>query len=352
MDLFSSLMEQNRIYSGLYVDNKPFRAQLRRDHPTQIGSLDCMDGRTRVESVSEMLPGILQSWENGGGVFNLAWPYFQSSFMDWYEHARKNGRDCIVLVSWHRSKSHTHLGCKAHQYDNAVAEGVAWAQAKELWDRFKEDGSERHLYPIVVCLETDSEGLILQGKAESQALDLSSVLDFSEGDLRKRLSACYPEIPHRILDDLFATVVIGNIGHIRKVMLLDRTPEACDHCESIIAVGRGLEWLDRRSFAIAPFDPRFPDMVETAAKIVLENFEKGTVDVRDGAILLASTPSRTLLGRPGREIAGVKSSGFLDVALNVIKERVPSLVPHLRHIMAGTIDNDTRRFRIIDHACN
>jgi hypothetical protein len=341
-------MEQNRQYSDLHVENEPFRARLRKRHSTQIGVWECMDGRTRMESVSEMLPGILQTWANGGGVFSLTWPYFQSSFMDWYRHARENSRECILLVVWHRSRSHTHLGCKAHQYDDAMAESVARAQAKELWNLFKEDDQERHLYPVVCCLETDSEGLAFRMKEGSEVLDLFSVLDFSERELRERVYALYPEIPHRILNDLLATVISGNIQHIRKVMTLNRTVEACDHCESIIAVGRGFGWLNREAFVIAPFDPRFPDMVATAAKIVLGNIEKGTIDVKKGAMLLASAPSRTSLGKPGREVAGLKASKFLDDALSVIKERVPELVPYLLSVVAGTEDNTTRRFRIVN----
>lgn len=344
MNLFNLLMEQNRGYSVRYVGNKPIRAKKREAHPTQIGVWECMDGRTRVESVSETLPGILQSWENGGGRFDLGWPNFQSSFMDWYRHARERSRPCIVLVSWHRSKSHAHLGCKAHQYDDAAAEGVARGQAKELWDHFKEDSGGRYLYPIACCLETDSEALIFQKRRGSEIFDLSEMLDLSTDGIRPRLYAFYPEIPRSVLDDLLATVIVGNIRHILKVMLLDRSMEACDHCESIIAVGRGLEWLDKRSLVIAPFDPRFPDMVETAAKIVLENFRKGTVEVGHGVALMASSPFRAFLGRPGMEMAGLKATSLLNVAHDVIKQRVPDLVPHLRYVVAGTVNNDTRRF--------
>ena len=89
-------------------------------------------------------------------------------------------------------------------------------------------------------------------------------------------------------------------------------------------------------------------MVATAAKIVLGNIEKGTIDVKKGAMLLASAPSRTSLGKPGREVAGLKASKFLDDALSVIKERVPELVPYLLSVVAGTEDNTTRRFRIVN----
>ncbi|MDR3582036.1 MAG: hypothetical protein P4L67_02050 [Candidatus Pacebacteria bacterium] len=342
------LLGQNRRYSVLYVVNKPVRGKIREHYPTQIGVWECMDGRTRMESATEMPAGILQSWENGGARFDLRWPHFQTSFMDWYGHARKNGRPCVVLVSWHRSRSNVHLGCKAHRYDDAAAEALARAQVKELWSRFKEDDGKRHLYPIEVCLETDSETMIFQRRKDSATLDVSGLEILSQPEAQKRLQGFYPDVPPCVLDDLLATIIAGNIRHIQKVRSMGRTVEECDHCESIIAVGRGLEWLDKRAFIIGPFDPRFPDMVETAAKIVLENFHKGTVDVAGGAMLLASTPFRECLGRPGREMAGLRASSLLDTAHTVIKERVPDLVPHLRYTIAGTVSNDTRRFLPVD----
>jgi hypothetical protein len=291
-----------------------------------------------------MIPGIMESWGNGGGVFDLGWSRFQTSFMDWYRHAREQDEptDCVVFIMWHRSESCGHLGCKAHGYDDAVAENAALVQADNLWRLFTEDGGGHHLYPIVCCLETDTESLTLQQMRGSTVLDLSQMGGASEWELRGRLYAFYPKIPHHVLDDLLP-IILGNIRHAKKIRSMNRTLEECDHCENIIGVGRGLHWLGRESFVIGPFDEQFQAIVVIAGKIVLKNLESGAVDSSRGAILLSSAPCRGSLGKPGRAVAELKARNLARAAEEVLREKVPGLIPHLRTV-AGVVDNDTRLF--------
>ncbi len=74
-------------------------------------------------------------------------------------------------------------------------------------------------------------------------------------------------------------LVAGNQVHVRETRKTAREPIELGHAERVIAVGRGFDWLHLPNTAliIGPYDHNWPDAVETAGQIVLNNIVSGRV---------------------------------------------------------------------------
>jgi carbonic anhydrase len=70
-----NLIDLNKEHSRLFSDpgTAAARRQYRAQHPTEIGSLKCMDGRLHLPVATKTPLGIIQPWRNVGGKFDIAY---------------------------------------------------------------------------------------------------------------------------------------------------------------------------------------------------------------------------------------------------------------------------------------
>ena len=102
-----------------------------------------------------------------------------------------------------------------------------------------------------------------------------------------------------------------------------------DHGERVIAVGRGFDWLHipNTALIIGPYDHKWPDAVETAGQIVLNNIVSGRIPSEDGVLVLVSALSHDPIDSFGWNL-GVEKTRYLErVTLETLKSRVPDLMP-------------------------
>ena len=338
------LVEHNEKVSLEYSspDAAFLRRQYRANHKTEVIAFECMDGRINLSLMSETPLGIVQSVRNLGGIFNLGWFYLNEMLDDLVGYAIKHGRDCLAFVTYHWSRGDLHRGCRGHNYDKDVAR----TDMMHLTHQIEEIFGVKHsvVYPICLGIETDEDAFLFHG-FEGRTLDVSTLRDQDQDELRIKLMELYPDMKKQVLDDLLP-IVEGNIRHVAKVRAMNRQILDAHHRERIMAIGRGLEWLHVNNLAliVGPFDPNLDAAVEVAMKLLLGNIESKRIP-QDGIILLASETYRDPAGsdRPG---AVVKSRFARDFALKTIELAVPSL-RELVIPMACVVDVNTRKFHLI-----
>jgi hypothetical protein len=350
--IVDELLKVNQSYSERFVREKAMREEYRRAHASEIGWLGCMDGRMNGPMLCGMPIGVSQTWQNGGCDFSLDQQSFQRSLWDWYTCVVDQGRVCLILVFYHFSGSQKHLGCRAHQYDAHAARLVAWPLVEQLNDDFREHDGSRRLYAIPCGLETDREAFIFHRLRDSEVLNVATMLCLKEDEVRERFRDFYRnEIPDGAVIEDILEVALGNIAHVKVNGTIHRPTGSADHCESIIAFGRGFEWLFETSInkalVLGNFDPNAKEKIKIAAEILLNNLsERKTICRKRGVALVVSVPFRGLIEDPAGKLAQRRARNSADMAMRVITEEVPMLLPYLQFVV-GIIDNDTRRLSII-----
>ena len=200
--------------------------------------------------------------------------------------------------------------------------------------------------PIVCGIETDLDALILHGEDDDTVVDLAKIKQSSQIELEELLSSLYPTMPERIVRDMIP-LVRGNIRHIAEIRASNRPIADAEHKEWVLGVGRGFDWLHaiNTAFIVGPFDPNLSVAIETAAKLLKGNIDDGRVDP-NGIVLLTSAAFRDEAG-PEYHLAREKALFLSGFAQNIIKDKVPDLLPHLQ-ILTGFTDMDTRKFEVIE----
>jgi len=328
--------EHSRLFvePGMAAERRLYRVQ----YPTEIGALKCMDGRIHLPVATKTPLGIIQPWRNVGGKFDLGWPAFGAEIQDWRDYAFSKGRNALLLVTYHFSRDEHHRGCRGFEYDTDAA--IAYtAQLKKQCDEVL---GRPAAYAIQVGFETDNDTLILHGE-NGEVVDLAEVTETDAGSLGALVRRLYPEIPERIALDLLP-LLRGNMAHTKEMRSTDRSFDDVDHSESVIAVGRGFDWLHvvNKALIIGPFDPDFDQAIATAAGIVLKNFQAKRIKGED-IVLLASAPYRHALDRPFK----VAKSRFMHrYALDVIQHHVPEIMPYLSR-MTAVVNMHTRAMEVL-----
>lgn len=335
------LLDLNDRHSKTFLAAASERRRYRGEHPTEIGALLCMDGRLHLAVMTQTTLGIIQTFRNLGGKFNLGWPFFQTTMDQWVQYSISRGRHCLVFVTYHFARGDSHRGCKGFNYDTDAAKKAAF----DLKDQFDSVYGKGAVIPIVCGIETDLDALILHGE-DGQVVDLASFKEIAAFDIEEMLRNLYPTMPMRVLMDL-KPLVNGNIKYINEVRASNRPIEDYEHRESILAVGRGFDWLYTRNiaFTVGTTDPNFPIAIEIAAKLLQDNIDSKRVDP-NGIVLLTSAVYRDE-GGPEYHLAREKALFLSKFSQNIIKDKVPELVPHLQ-ILTGFTDLDTRKFEVIE----
>lgn len=334
------LLELNARHSQAFIDVATERRRYRGEHPTEIAALKCMDGRLHLPVMTKTALGIIQPFRNLGGKFDLGWPFFQAILNHWVQYSISRGRHCLIFVTYHYARGDVHRGCRGFNYDADAAKNTA-IQLKDQFDRVYGKGA---VVPIVCGIETDLDALILHSD-DGRAIDLSEVKDSSQFELEGMLHSLYPSMPERIVLDL-VPLVAGNIKHTAEIRALNRPIEEAEHREWVLGIGRGFDWLHaiNTAFIVGPFDPNLSEAIGTAAKLLKGNIDDGRVDPR-GIVLMTSAAYREIGAE--HELAKEKALFLSKFALDIIKDKVPDLVPHLQ-ILTGYTDLNTRKFEVIE----
>lgn len=343
--LINFLLEHNTKQSTEFSspDASLSRKLYKAKHPTTIVALKCMDGRLHLPIITKTPLGIIQPFRNIGGQFDLGWPFFGSLIKELVTSSVKNGDNCIILNTYHYSKSDSHLGCKGFGYNTELA----ISETKKLKEQFERVFGQHHnvVYPILVGIETDEDTLILHGNNDEK-LDLSTTLDIDADDLKHKIQNLFPDMKGQLIKD-FLPLLIGNIRHIKEIREQKRPIIEINHRESILAVGRGFDWLHlhNKALIIGPFSYNLKDPISKAAGILLDNLKQGRINNEEGVVLMASAIYNEASSIE-YYLAKEKVLSLAKFSLETIKEQVPELVPHIS-VLAGTVDMNTRYFNRI-----
>lgn len=334
------LLDLNARHSQAFIDLAMERRRYRGEHPTEIAALKCMDGRLNLPVITQTAVGIVQPFRNLGGKFDLGWPFFQATLDHWVQYSISRGRHCLIFVTYHFARGDIHRGCRGFNYDTNAARDTA-IKLKNQFERIYGKGA---VVPIVCGIETDLDALILHGE-DGRVADLAEVKELSRLELETMLRSLYPSMPERIFKDIIP-LVEGNIRHVWEIRTSNRPIEDAEHKEWVLGVGRGFDWLHaiNTAFIVGPFDPNLFDAIGTAAVLLKGNIDDGRVNP-SGIVLMTSAAYRDI--GPEHELAKEKARFLSKFSLDVIKAKVPDLVPHL-NILTGCTDLNTRKFEVLE----
>jgi hypothetical protein len=343
-EIIKFLLGHNKSQSEIYCspDETLARRKYRVVHPTEIAALKCMDGRINLPYITKMPSGIIQPYRNVGGKFDFGWPYFGQLIQDWVAYSVSKGRDCLLLITYHWSKSDRHRGCKGFDYCVKASQkhtADLRAQAERIFGK-------NHLvvYPIQIGIETDEDALVIHG-SNGKILELSDLTDknTTPENLRVMIERLFPDMKKIMVDDM-VPLLLGNLQHITEIRKTKRPVKEVEHGEDTIALGRGFSWLHipNKALIVGPFSYVVSEPIATAAKIILDNLKRGRIPKKDGAVLMVSALCRETAG-PERLAAVEKADSLGKLGLETIKKEVPELVPHLK-ILVGTVDSNTMLF--------
>ncbi len=299
-----------------------------------------MDGRLHLPIITKTPLGMIRPFRNLGGQFDLGWPFFGLLVKEWVEHSISRGRNCIVLSTYHYSKSDKHLGCRGFNYDTNLAR----TETIRLKEQFERVFGKLHsvVYPIVLGIETDEDALILHGE-NGELFDLSTVTEITTKELSKKISALFPDMRQRMADDLLP-LLIGNIEHIKEIREIKRETNDINHREFVLGVGRGFDWLHlhNKALLVGPFSYNLREPIGKAASILLDNIKEGRINKEDGIVLMISAVYRKKVGID-YQLAQEKAISLAELSVQTIKEVVPELMPYL-NVLVGTVDMNTLYF--------
>ncbi len=339
-DLTTFILNRNEEQSAAYrsAAARMARTRYRAEHPTEIAAWKCMDGRLNLALYTKTPPGIIQPFRNIGGRFDLGWPFFQEVTRSWVNYGMQRGHRSLILVTYHFSKGDHSRGCAGWKYDTGAAHAAAQALGQQTELVFGK--TPRMVYPVVVGVETDEEGLIIHG-LNGETIDMESLVSL-EG-LEERIRDLFPDMDIQMVKD-FLPLLQGNWEHIRDIRAENRPPIDLDHREQIIAVGRGFDWLHlpNKALIIGPYSHEWPTAVATAGKIIMGNLAANRIPKHEGVLLLVSALTRDEEGSFGWNMALEKAKYVERVAKEILDREVPELKEML-HVLSGVTFADTRK---------
>jgi hypothetical protein len=345
------LLDRNREQSLEFIkpENKLLRQYYREKYPTEICAYKCMDGRLSLPVITKVPQGIIQPYRQMGGIFDLGDPYLGNLIERWVNYSVSKTRKCLVLSTYHFSKGDHKRGCAGHGED--TKEALKWA--KKLVNQhcvvFGELSENSIVYPIVVGIETDSDGLVFHGDF-GKTFSVFEKLDLSVKEIRARIAELYPKMPRDIREDLMM-LVLGNLEHVKSLKKNHKHAADLVHKESVICVGRGFSWLHEpnKALIIGPYsNPVFSieKAIETAGKIVLKNIKEGRVSETDGVTVMCS--SLFMEEGMNRMRETIKAYSLYCMAKKVLLEKVPELSKYNLEFLVGSTSREDLLFREIN----
>ena len=340
------LIEHAARYTTEYTspDSSLARQLYRARHPTAIAVMKCMDGRINIPFATETPLGIIQPFRNLGGLFDLGWPHLGEVVANYVHKRVDEGRQVLMLVTYHFSRGDTLRGCAGFGYDTAAAH----AATRALKGQFEAVFGRGHgtVYPLICGFETDEDALILHGchtVGDNMQLDLSVLTSADSARLPDLLARTCPDMPERLRTDLLP-LLEGNLRHIQKIRQSHRAPDI-EHHEWMICLGRGFDFLHIPNLAliVGPYSPQLADPISKAAGIIESNMRHGRIP-DDGFLLLTSSP----YDEPGsdRARAELKARFLNQFARQIITDRHPELAARM-HPLTAVLDVHTRRLEVL-----
>lgn len=327
------LLDLNRRNSELFTAQQHARRLYRIQHPTEIGVLKCMDGRIHLPTLTEMPLGILKPFRSMGGFFDLGWPAFQADLINWIEFAINRGTSCLLLVTYHFASGDPHRGCRGFNYDTDMARQHT-AQNTALLNKIF---GGQVLYAVQCGIDTDTGSLILHGE-QGQVINLASVVP-TGFDMISCLTALFPTIPPSVIAD-FAPHMEGNLRHIEQIRKENRPADEAVHKESVLAVGRGFDWLheDNLALIVGPYPLNLDDSIVTATNLLFANLESGRIN-GSKVVLMSCAPFRDY--GYAKEMAKRRAQAQAIFALNCVQKCVPEILDRMVTLTA-VMDENTR----------
>lgn len=317
------------------------------EHPTAILVLKCMDGRVNIPVVTHTPIGILSTFRNLGGRFDLGWPHLSEVMTDQVRRAVQAGRRVLILITYHFSQGDPQRGCAGFNYDTAAAMAHTLEIRRQI--EFIFGSTHGTVYPLVVGLETDEDALIVHGQ-DGEKLELANLTASERANLALRLAALLPDMHAQMRADLLP-LLLGNLDHIDDIRAQNRRRERTldiEHREWMICLGRGFDFLHTPNVAliIGPYGPNLALPIQRAAGIIQSNMEAGRIPA-DGFLLLASMPYDEIGVERAR--AEVKSRFLARFGAEVIRRELPGLIDKMTTLTA-VLDWRSRELELLDRA--
>lgn len=281
-----AIIDRNDQYSNIFKSQTLERRQYQKEHPTAICAFKCMDGRVHIPFLTKSPLGIIKPFRRLGGAFDLGWPHLAEKFKNWVNYQKSLNKKCLVLVSYHFSKSNPKRGCAGFNYDTEAAIAYTKDFKKQVERIFQP--TDNSVFPIIVGLETDSDSLVLHSE-DHKTVTVSEIVDYSEDKIFAQLLELYPHLPEQILYDLFP-LIIGNVQHIKDIQKQERKVIDVEHKEWIVGIGTGFDWLHSPNTAliVGPWSPRLDNDLEKAFSIIRGNMHSGRI-ADDGFVIIVSS---------------------------------------------------------------
>lgn len=320
-------------------------------HPTAVIVLKCMDGRINIPVATQTPPGIIQPFRNLGGIFDLGWPHLGETLVGHVDKVVGAGRQGLVMITYHHSKGDPARGCAGFHFRTDDARAHTFeiqAQVRALFGGGAPTTAPTTVYPLVCGFETDEDALVIHGEGGAQGATLSIAdLDPATGDdeIARRLAALLPGMPAAMRDDLLP-LLRGNLAHVNALRAGRARALDIEHCEWMLCVGRGFDWLHMPNLAliIGPYSPNLEGPILQAAGIIRANMEAGRIP-GDGFLLLTSAPYEQV--GVDRARAVLKSRFLARFAADAIRRADPDLARRMT-VRQSVLGWETRAMEPLD----
>lgn len=339
----SKLLELSSKHSKEYCSPGAFlsRTQYLARHPTKLVVLKCMDGRIHIPFATKTPLGIITPIRNLGGRFDMGWPYLSEIVFNTVMDAVLEGKNVLLINTYHYSKSDVTCGCAGFNYDCGAAVASAFYVRDQIRSLFGKSGET--VYSMVWGIETDEDAIILHGH-DGQILNLSEYRFIDDDALMADLILLYRDLKPAMVKDILP-LVKGNLEHIREMKENDLRISV-EHTEWILCLGRGFDFLHIPNLAliIGPYSPDLTSPIVKAASIIQSNMESGRIS-SDGFLLLTSSAYWQVGADKAR--AEIKSRFLANFAAQVIKKELPEFYRKMYKITA-TLNWNTRSLEILE----
>ena len=337
------LLELSKKHSKEYCSPDAFlsRTQYLARHPTKLIVLKCMDGRIHIPFATKTPLGIITPIRNLGGRFDMGWPYLSEIVFNTVMDAIYEGKNVLLINTYHYSKSDVKCGCAGFNYDCDSAIASAFYVRDQIRSLFGSRGET--VYSIVWGIETDEDAIILHGY-DGKVLNLSEYRFIDEDTLLADLISLYGDITPSVIRDILP-LIRGNLNHIKEMKENDLRISV-EHTEWILCLGRGFDFLHIPNIAliIGPYSPDLTSPIVKAASIIQSNMESGRIS-NDGFLLLTSSAYWEI--GPDKARAEIKSRFLANFAAQVIQKELPEFYKKMYRITA-TLNWNTRSLEILE----
>ncbi len=165
------VLKYNRSQSNDFIrpENKKSRRMYRKEHPTEILVLKCMDGRVHFAIAMQIAMGLLKILRHVGGKFNFDHNPFFLEVKNWVNYCQEKRKGCLILATYHFS-SMPGLCCAGQNHSRQVAEEYAIKLAAQGKRALNNSANI-----IVAGYNTDNDSITVHGPEDGQLLEIEKL---------------------------------------------------------------------------------------------------------------------------------------------------------------------------------